>query len=205
MGRPTCQCASSPAAAQGVAARAGAPCEGGRAERRPRHRALQGCESPAPPCAPLPPCHPHATATRAGGRLRCHGAHGQGVGIGYGDRVRGSPPARLPVRLGAHRLPARPAALLRAKRLCVRAARLMGMAVSLPELHRTCAPVGSVEGFDLRLCNRILMHGAPRLLSVPSSTRPDTDGHIGSDGIFCQGTRSASPKHSADVCATLCL
>jgi len=54
--------------------------------------------------------------------------------------------------------------VLRANSLCVRAARLMCMAVSLPELHRTCASVGSVEGFNLRLCNRILMPGAPRLL-----------------------------------------
>ena len=33
------------------------------------------------------------------------------------------------------------------------------MAVSLPELHRTCGRVGDVEGVDLRLCNRLLGAG----------------------------------------------
>ncbi len=39
------------------------------------------------------------------------------------------------------------------------AARLVGVAVSLPELHRTFGPVGDVEGVDLSLCNRLLGMG----------------------------------------------
>ena len=37
-----------------------------------------------------------------------------------------------------------------------RAACLMAVAMSLPELHRTCRPLGSVEGFDLSMCNAAL-------------------------------------------------
>ena len=44
---------------------------------------------------------------------------------------------------------------------CNPAARLMAVAVSLPELHRTSGPVGDVEGMDLSLCNRLLGVGAP--------------------------------------------
>ena len=45
------------------------------------------------------------------------------------------------------------------------AARLVVVAVSLPELHRTCGRVGDVEGMDLRLCNRLLGAGAPLRLA----------------------------------------
>ncbi len=41
------------------------------------------------------------------------------------------------------------------------AVRLLGVAVALPDLHRTFQPIGDVHGFDLRLCNRILGMGAP--------------------------------------------
>ena len=32
----------------------------------------------------------------------------------------------------------------------------MVVAVSVPELHRTCRPLGLVEGFDLSICNKAL-------------------------------------------------